>query len=256
MVQKKVMIVEDEGVVALSLKSTLSKMGYSVTGIAITGREALKMAVETQPDVILMDIHLKGEMDGIETTEKIHEVSDIPVIYLTAYTDEETLNRALKTDICSYLVKPYNPRELYSNIEFAIYKRRLKERIGSSREKLEYFLTRSNEGGVILDLKNRVAFANTALEIYTGYSIQEMMGKNIFSLISLSPVKNEVAGDEALHRLLALDAIIYIPSHALITMKGGKVRPVILRAGIIREDDGQIRNIVLLVKDSKSPLLV
>lgn len=255
MVQKKVMIVEDEGVVALSLKSTLAKMGYTVTGIAITGKEALEMAIETQPDVILMDIHLKGDMDGIETTRKIHEASDIPVIYLTAYADEETLQRALKTDICSYLVKPYNPRELYSNIEFAIYKRRLKERMGSSREKLELFLTRSKEGGVILDQKNRVVFANAALEIYTGYSTQEMMGKNIFSLLSLSPAKNEVENDDVLQRILTLDALTYLPSRALITMKGGKVRLVILRAGIIREEDGQVRNILLLMKDAKSPLV-
>lgn len=137
MITKKVMIVEDEGVVGLSLKSILSKMGYTVTGIAITGSEAVRMAIETQPDVILMDIHLKGDMDGIQATEELNKVTDIPVIYLTAYADEETLNRALRTESHSYLVKPYNPRELYSNIEFAIYKRRLKERIGSAREKVE-----------------------------------------------------------------------------------------------------------------------
>lgn len=255
MVQKKVMIVEDEGVVALSLKATLSKMGYTVTGIAITGKEALKMAVETRPDVILMDIRLKGDLDGIETTARIHEITDIPVIYLTAYTDEETLQRALKTDMCSYLVKPYNPRELYSNIEFAIYKHRLKEKIGSSREKLEMFLSRSAECGIIIDLRKKVVFANAAAETYTGHGIEELMGKDIFSLLNISPARREETGDETLHRLLSMDAIHYIPFQALISMKGGRVRPVVIRAGIVREEDGQVRNFVLLMKESKSPSL-
>jgi PAS domain S-box-containing protein len=214
-------------------------MGYTVTGIAITGKEALKMAVETQPDVILMDIRLKGDMDGIETTARIHEITDIPVIYLTAYTDAETLQRALKTDMSSYLVKPYNPRELYSNIEFAIYKHRLKEKIGSSREKLELFLSRSAECGIIIDLRKKVVYANAAAEAYTGYSIEELMGKDIFFILTISPARREETSDETLHRLLSMDAIHYIPFQALISMKGGRVRPVVIRAGIVRKTTGR-----------------
>ncbi len=133
----KVLIVEDEGVVALSLQAVLKKMGYTVVGMAYTGKEAIRMASDFKPDIILMDIHLKGDMDGIQATEKINESADIPVIYLTAYADDETVKRALKTRSHSYLVKPYNPRELYSNIELAIYKRRLRDRVGTNREKLE-----------------------------------------------------------------------------------------------------------------------
>jgi len=253
MVQKKVMIVEDEGVVALSLKSTLSKMGYTITGIAITGKEALSLALETQPDVILMDIHLKGDMDGIQTTEELNRVTDIPVIYLTAYADEETLARALKTDSHSYLVKPFNPRELYSNIEFAIYKRRLKAKIGSAREKLELPLTRSPDCAYIIDLQNRVVFANPSSEILTGYSTTEVAGKNVFALLNLASSRKEGAGDETLHRLLALDAMYYLPAHALITMKSGKMRTVSLKAGIIKEENGQAKNILLLIRAASSP---
>ncbi len=253
MVQKKVMIVEDEGVVALSLKSTLSKMGYTITGIAITGKEAITLALETQPDVILMDIHLKGDIDGIQTTEELNRVTDIPVIYLTAYADEETLSRALKTESHSYLVKPFNPRELYSNIEFAIYKRRLKEKIGSAREKLELHLTRSPECAYIIDLHNRIVFANPSSEILTGYGAEEVAGKNVFALLNIAPSKKEGSGDDTLQRVLSLDAMYYLPSLALITMKSGKMRTVSLKAGIIREEGAEAKNLLLLMKDASSP---
>lgn len=253
MVQKKVMIVEDEGVVALSLKSTLMKMGYTITGIAITGKEALKLALETRPDVILMDIHLRGDMDGIQVTEELNRLTDIPVIYLTAYADEETLSRAIRTDSHSYLVKPFNPRELYSNIEFAIYKRKLKERVGSAREKLELNLSRSADCAYIIDFRNRVVYANPSSEILTGYRTNEVTGENLFAIINIAPSKKEAGEDETIQRILPLDAIHYLPRHALITMKSGKMRTVSLRAGIVREESGESRNLLLLMKDASSP---
>ena len=158
MQQKKVLIVEDEGVVALSLQSILTKMGYTIIGTAITGDEAITLARDRNPDVILMDIHIKGTMDGIQATEKINEFSDVPIIYLTAYADDETVSRAIRTRSHSYLVKPVNQRELYSNIEFAIYKRRLKDRAVTSQENLELLLTKVKEAGFIMDLKNRNRF--------------------------------------------------------------------------------------------------
>ncbi len=250
MVPKKVLIVEDEGVVALSLKSTLSKMGYSIAGIAVTGKEALKIAMETHPDVILMDIHIKGDIDGIQTTEELHKVTDIPVIYLTAYSDEETLSRALRTNGHSYLVKPFNPRELYSNIEFAIYKRRLKEKIGNSREKLELFLSRSSDCGLIIDLCHRVVFANPSSEQFTGYAIAELTGKNIFALLNLAASRKEESDDDTIHRILSMEVIHYLPRSGIITMKNGKMRSVSLKAGIIREEENEMKNILLLMKDA------
>lgn len=255
MITKKVMIVEDEGVVGLSLKSILSKKGYTVTGIAITGSEAVRMAIETQPDVILMDIHLKGDMDGIQATEELNKVTDIPVIYLTAYADEETLNRALRTESHSYLVKPYNPRELYSNIEFAIYKRRLKERIGSAREKVELSLTRSSDCGLIIDPNRRIVFANPASELVTGYTTQELMGKDIFGLLNLAPGAKTGEEEETIQRILSLEAVDYLPCQALITTRSGRTRLVWLRAAIIKEDNAGMRNILILIGNAGSSRL-
>jgi PAS domain S-box-containing protein len=255
MQQKKVLIVEDEGVVALSLQSILTKMGYTIIGTAITGDEAVKIARERTPDVILMDIHIKGTMDGIQTTEKINEFSDIPVIFLTAYADDETVARALKTKSHSYLVKPVNQRELYSNIEFAIYKRRLRDRASSAREKLELALTRMQESGFILDMKDRIVYANPAAEVLTGYKAEFMNGKNFFELLNITPSQRGDADDETVGKIIALDAIDYLPPVAAFSTGSGRRRNALLRAGLIREEQEDHKNVFVLLQETGLPNL-
>lgn len=248
MQEKSVLIVEDEGVVALSIQAALTKMGYTVVGIAVTGAEALSLAREHKPDVILMDIHIKGDMDGIQTTEKLNEVSDIPVIFLTAYADDETVKRALKTKSTSYLVKPYNPRELYSNIEFAIYKRRMKDRAGSHRENLELFFTRNSGAGLIIDMQNRIVFANSAAEMLLGWTVEEMRGKNFFSLVNPSASTADGPIDATVRGILDLEAVDYLPPLARITTKSDRIRTVSLKTAIVREEDGENRFLMILMQ--------
>jgi PAS domain S-box-containing protein len=246
--EKSILIVEDEGVVALSLQAVLKKMGYKVVGIAITGKEAIALATEHRPDVILMDIHIKGDMDGIQTTEKLNEFIDIPVIFLTAYADDETVQRAIKTRSHSYLVKPYNPRELYSNIEFAIYKHRMKTRLGSNRERLEMFLTKSAIAGLIIDMQNAIVYANSAAEMMLGWTKEEMQGKNFFVLVNPTTSTTDGPIDEALAGILKLDALHYIPPLARLSTKSDRTRTVSLKTGIIREESGENRHMLILLQ--------
>jgi PAS domain S-box-containing protein len=250
MQQKKVLIVEDEGVVALSLQSILTKLGYVIIGTAITGDEAVTLARERNPDVILMDIHIKGTMDGIQTTEKINEFSDTPIIFLTAYADDETVARALKTRSHSYLVKPVNQRELYSNIEFAIYKRRLRDRASSAREKIELALTRMQESGFILDMKNRIVYANPAAEVLTGYKTDYMNGKNFFELLNITQSQRGDADDETIQKILALEAVDYLPPVAAFTTGSGRRRNALFRAGLVREEREDHKNLFVLMKET------
>lgn len=248
MQEKTVLIVEDEGVVALSLKAALTKMSYHVVGIAVTGNEAIALAVEHKPDVILMDIHIKGDMDGIQTTEKLGEKTDIPVIFLTAYADDETVRRAIKTGSHSYLVKPYNPRELYSNIEFAIYKRRMKGRPGSNRENLELFLTKSADAGLIINMQNSIVFANSAAETLLGWTTEEMQQKKFFSLVSPTASTSDGPVDETVKGILALDAVHYLPPVARVSTKSDRIKTVALKTAIIREESGDNRFMLILMK--------
>jgi PAS domain S-box-containing protein len=248
MQEKSILIVEDEGVVALSIQAVLKKMGYKVVGIAVTGNEAIALAIEQKPDVILMDIHIKGDIDGIETTEKLNEITDIPVIFLTAYADDETVQRAIKTRSHSYLVKPYNPRELYSNIEFAIYKRRMKARLGTNQENLELFLTKAADAGVILDMKNNIVFANSAAERLLGWTREEMQGKKYFALVNPAISSTEASVSETVKGILNLEAIHYLPPAAQVSTKSDRIKTVALKTGIIREEAGDNRFMLILMQ--------
>jgi len=120
----KILVVEDEGIVVLHIKNTLERLGYEVAGIAATGEDAIMKAMEDRPDLVLMDIVLKGPVDGIDAAEKIRAIFSIPVIYLTAHADEMTLKRAMATEPFGYIVKPFRKRDLFIAIEFALYKSR------------------------------------------------------------------------------------------------------------------------------------
>jgi CheY-like chemotaxis protein len=124
-----ILIVEDEAIVANDIKETLTSLGYGVAGTVKSGEIALQKIAETQPDLVLMDIHLAGRMDGIEAAGQIHAKYGIPLIFLTAYADNALLDRAKVTQPYGYIVKPYDERELHSVIEMALYKHRIEREI-------------------------------------------------------------------------------------------------------------------------------
>jgi CheY-like chemotaxis protein len=131
MPDRQILVVEDEQIVVMELKVTLKKLGYTVVGTANNGEDAIERAGTLYPDLVLMDIHLKGEMDGIEAAGEIASRYDIPVIYLTAHSDFDTMGRALETQPYGYLIKPFNDRTLYSNIEMAVHKHQVIRRFRS-----------------------------------------------------------------------------------------------------------------------------
>ena len=129
MPKEKILIVEDERVVAMDIQNRLKDLGYSVCGLASSGEDAVKKASELQPDLVLMDIVLKGKMDGIDAAGQIRERFNIPVVYLTAFSDEKTLQRARLTGPYGYILKPFEDSELRSNVEMALYKGGMDARI-------------------------------------------------------------------------------------------------------------------------------
>jgi CheY-like chemotaxis protein len=131
-----IMVVEDERITALDLKRRLESFGYHVPPIASTGAEAILRAAETRPDLILMDIMLKGPIDGITAAQQIRLTCDIPTVFLTAYSDEATIERAKETQPLGYLLKPFEEGSLRSTIEIALNNRALQRHLRSSEESL------------------------------------------------------------------------------------------------------------------------
>lgn len=132
-----VLVVEDEALVAMDIKYTLEHLGYTVTGIATTGEEAIRAAGTQKPDAVLMDIVLGGGIDGIQAAAEIRNRFDIPVVYLTAYADEAKIERAKLTEPFAYIMKPFQDRELHGNLQVALYKHGMEHKLRESQARLE-----------------------------------------------------------------------------------------------------------------------
>ncbi len=130
----RILIVEDEGIISKDIERALTQMNYDVCARVMTGLDAVAKAREHKPDLVLMDIVLKGGMDGIETADMIRHELNIPVIYLTAYTDQEKIDRARETEAFAYIVKPFEDRELHSNIQLAMYKHAMEKQLRHALE--------------------------------------------------------------------------------------------------------------------------
>lgn len=124
MAEGRILIVEDEHIVAMGIKRMLKGLGYTVTGVASSGEDAINKTESTFPDLVLMDIMLKGELDGVEAAKEIKERFDVPVVYLTAYSDSSILERVKITGPFGYIVKPFDEKDLHSNIEIALHRYR------------------------------------------------------------------------------------------------------------------------------------
>jgi len=133
----RIMVVEDEGLIAISLKSMLEELGYQVPAVAASGEKAIASAWETRPDLALMDIRLEGSMDGIETAGRLRDQLDLPVIFLTAFSDKGTLEQAKSVEPLGFLVKPIQERDLYAAIEMALARREQEKQWGKAEFPLD-----------------------------------------------------------------------------------------------------------------------
>lgn len=137
MKRKRIMVVEDEGITAMRIKSSLEEMGYHVTSTEFTGEEAIKRVEEDRPDLVLMDIVLDGEMDGIESAGEIRSRFDVPVVYLTAHSDKKIVERIKATEPLGYIIKPFDERELRIVVEIAFYKHEMEQKLREHKDELE-----------------------------------------------------------------------------------------------------------------------
>jgi DNA-binding LytR/AlgR family response regulator len=136
MSKTNILVVEDESIVSKDIQHSLKKLGYNIVGAAATGDKAIELAKEHKPDIVLMDIMLKGDMNGIETAEIIRSEFSIPVVFLTAYADESTLSKAKITEPYGYIIKPFKEIDLHTSIEMAIYKHGKEQEIIKERDLL------------------------------------------------------------------------------------------------------------------------
>ncbi|MEX0929115.1 MAG: response regulator [Balneolales bacterium] len=173
------MIVEDEFILAQDIKNRLTALNYNVVGLCSNGDDALKKAQTLKPDLVLMDIRLEGDKDGIETADGIQKDMDIPVIFLSAYADKETVKRARISEPMGYLIKPVEEKELETTIEMALHKHQINRRIRENEQWLATTLENIGDAVIRTDADKRIVLLNSVAANLTGWSEEEAKGRNL-----------------------------------------------------------------------------
>lgn len=245
----RILIVDDETIVALDIKNTLQKYGYTVIGVASNAKEAIEMVKTSSPNMILMDIMLKGNKDGIEVSSEINKFADIPIIFLTAYSDDHTLERAKKVEPYGYLIKPFDNRELFTTIEMSLYKHSMELSVRESEESLSITLNSIGDAVISTDENGLVVRMNPVAEKLTGWKFEEAKGKilgEIFFLISADtrePMNNPV------DKVIQSGEVIGLSNHTILIARDGTERNISDSAAPIRDSEGNIKGVVLVFSD-------
>jgi len=249
MAEVRILIVEDEGIEALDLEYRLESMGYAIQGIVATGEEAVDKAEELRPDLILMDIMLQGEIDGVTAAERIRARLDIPVIFLTAYADEKTLQRAKITEPYGYLVKPFQERELYITIDMALYKHRMERKL-KERERFLFTTLRSIGDAVIAtDEHGLITFMNPVAEGLMGLTLTEVRDQKLVEIFNIINKSSRLPVENPITRVLREGCVVGLANHTILIASNGKEIPIDDSAAPIKDDRGNIIGVVLVFRD-------
>lgn len=229
---QSILIVEDESIVALDLQSRLNALGFSVQGIAKSGERALEMVTESSPDIVLMDVQLAGSLDGIETARLLREIRPVPVIFLTAYSDQDSIQRAKTSFAYGYLLKPFQERELIITIELALYKFEAELKLRSNRLLLDATLNGIQEGVISIDAAGRVVFMNSAAELMTDVSMEEARGRLLEEIVipeELDTTEDEPDSWQFIRRPDGSRIPVEVQAHRLTATTDGPVAITVLR---------------------------
>jgi len=249
---RNILVVEDESIIAMHIASSLKQLGYNVLAIIPTGEDAVKKAEELRPDLILMDIILKGEIDGIEATDQIQSRFDIPVVYLTAHGDEATLQRAKITEPFGYILKPFKEKELHVAIEIALYRHEMEARLKKMKRWLDTTLRSIGDGVIATDKDMCVVFMNKIAEDITGWNEKDAFGKKLLEIFNIRNIKK--AEPKEVENILATKVlkegviINLVEDHVLLTREMKEV-PISDSVAPIREEKDNIPGIVIVFRD-------
>ena len=233
MTKASILVVEDEQIVAKDIAARLQRRGYLVVGIASTAQEAIEGAGTHLPDLVLMDIMLKGDVDGIAAADQIRDLYDIPVVYLTAFADDQTLARAKVTDAFGYILKPFEERELTITIDMALYKHRMETRLRESERWLSTTLRSIGDGIIAADTTGAITFLNAVAEDLTGWRTEEATRRQLSEVFHTA--FENVAGRSG--------------GPTVLVSKDGKRIPIEESAAPIKDSRGQTKGIVVVFRD-------
>jgi len=249
MTDKQILVVEDEVITAMDIQQRLKHLGYRVPETAYSGEEAIRKVKEKRPDLVLMDINMKGGMDGIEAASKIHSFSDIPIIYLTAYSDDETLQRAKITEPYAYMVKPFKDRELQLNIEIAFYRSTMEKKLKEKNQWLVSVIESIGDAVIATDPDGIIRLMNPIAEALTGWKKDEALGKPLESIFKIIGEGPNIRIENPVTKVLRDDMFYGLAEHTVLITKEGMKRDVDIIGSTIKIDGNNIIGVVLIFYD-------
>lgn len=248
--KESLLVVEDDQVLADLLWRNLRKLQYTVIDIVLSGEEALKKARETRPDLVLMDIRLGGKMTGIETADFMRLKFDIPVVYVTAYSDKETLDKVKRTEPYGYILKPFETKELQIAIEMALYKYKMEKKL---RDREAWFSTTLKSIGDAVISTNKaghITFLNPVAESLTGWSLDELRDKHIDDVITIICGVTRKRLTSPINSVISRNAVInYNNPKILISRFGNEIHIDDTWSPIHNNSKGDVNGIVLVFRD-------
>ncbi len=245
----RILIIEDETVVAQSIQFFLAASEHQLVGITDSGIEAIHQAQDLNPDLILMDIYLRGEIDGITAAEQIYQQWGIPIIYLSGTTEDTTLKRAIASQPFGYLVKPFDQTQLLTIINIALHRSGLEKQLEQTEQWLATTLSSIGDGTIATDPTGVVTFMNPMAEVLTGWQQTEALGTAIHQVLQLlDPDTHQPIANPLLQAIQAGDRVT-LAKACILRTKDGRERAIRDTATPIRNNKGEIMGGVLVFQD-------
>ena len=249
MTPARILVVEDDRVVARDIVQQMSRAGHTVVGFTARGEDALPLAADTAPDLVLMDVRLEGELDGIDTARLLREQFNLPVVFLTAYADEDTIRRATMTEPFGYVLKPFDDTQLRTVVEMALYKHGAERRLRESEQRYAVTLSSIGDAVIATDRDSHIDFMNPVAERLTGWTRDEAIGQplaDVFRVISETtrePVRDPVSA------VLSAGTLVGLANHTLLLARDGREIAIDDSGSPIIDERGEIRGVVLVFRD-------
>ncbi|NJK42206.1 MAG: diguanylate cyclase [Acaryochloridaceae cyanobacterium SU_2_1] len=245
----KILVVEEEGLIALDIENHLLNLGYQVPGIADTGSRAISLVLESQPDLVLMGIRLKGEMDGIEAAAKITAHLNIPIVFLTAFADPQTLDRVKQVSPFGYILKPFNAVDLQISIEIALHKHCADQTIKQQNIWLHTILESIGDAVVATDNQGLVTFINRVASSLTQWEQVEALGQDINKVIPLISGIDKTVIENPLKAVLRDQKSVALPDNTYLITKNQEEIPIDDSAVPILDNQNQAHGAVIVFRD-------
>lgn len=247
---RRILVVDDERIVAQDIIEVLTNMGCEVVGTALSGPEAIEKAGSLRPDLIMMDITLQGQMDGVEAATIIRERHEIACVFLTAYSDKSYLERAKQAQPAGYMVKPFEEGGLRSTVEIALYKVDLERALRESNEWLQTTLMSIGDGVIATSNSGHIQFMNSQAELMTGWTRQEAGGRWIEEVF---PIVHEATGEKVANP--SLEALrhgqpVKLQKGTVLVRRDGMRIPIDDSGAPIRSAKGELIGSVLVFRDT------